>query len=269
LASAHAQAGAFLFPEGAGQVIITTTFSDARKAYDASGRLISTPSYRKFETQAYLEYGATDWLTVVAEGSGFSFRGAASPTSYLELLTEEAKAGAPLTLSQPEGPHYSGLGLGSLGARVRLYELAGFLISFESSFRYASPSARNYLDIKNGGQVDARLLIGRPLEVLGIPGFVDAQFGYRTRGQNGGEIRADFTYGLRPCESVLLLGQSFIALSPGAMTTTTFVASQKFKASVVYDITQAFSLQLGAIAALAGPNSPAERGVVTAGWVRF
>jgi hypothetical protein len=269
LALSRAQAGAFLFPEGAGQLIVTTTFADARKAYGPSGRLISTPSYRKFETQAYVEYGATDWLTVVAEGSHFSFHGAGSPTSHLELVTEEAKAGAPLTLSEPPGPRYAGLGLGALGARVRLYEIGGFIISVEGSFRCASPSARQYLDMKDGRQIDARVLVGRPLEIFGMRGFVDAQMGYRTRGQNGGEVRADFTYGLRPLEDVLLLAQSFMAVSPGGMTATTFIASQKFEASVVYDITRDFSIQVGAIAALAGTNSPAERGVVTGGWVRF
>ena len=52
VAAQSAFAGAWLMPPGDGQAIVTTTFADARKAYDASGRLIQTPSYRKFETRA-------------------------------------------------------------------------------------------------------------------------------------------------------------------------------------------------------------------------
>ena len=66
-------------PPGNGQAIVTTTFADARKAYDANGRLIQTPSYRKFETRVYVEHGLFDWLTIVAEGGYMNFRGAAGP----------------------------------------------------------------------------------------------------------------------------------------------------------------------------------------------
>ena len=48
LAGSPARAGALLFPEGEGQAILTTTFSNASNAYDSQGRLIKTPSYRKF-----------------------------------------------------------------------------------------------------------------------------------------------------------------------------------------------------------------------------
>lgn len=90
-------------PPGAGQAIVTTTFADARKAYDANGRLIQTPSYRKFETQVYVEHGLFERLTVVAEGGYMNFRGAAAPYDHLNLLIEEAKAGLPLSLRGPSG----------------------------------------------------------------------------------------------------------------------------------------------------------------------
>lgn len=266
--SSPARGGAFLFPEGHGQVIVTTTFADARKAYDASGRLISTPPYRKFEVRSYVEYGVADWLTVVGEANGMDFRGASSRQDYLNLLISQAKARAPLSLVAPKGPHYSGLGLGAVGARVRLLEAAGFVISLEASVRAASPSARVYLDMKDQIQVDARLQAGRPVEVFGFPGFLDAQIGYRSRGQAGDQIRADFTYGVRPFDRWMFLAQSFSAITPGAPAPL-FVASQKFQLSAVYDVTKRFSLQFGAIRALGGANSPAERGLVSALWYRF
>jgi hypothetical protein len=268
LVAPPAWAGAFLFPEGRGQVIVTTTFADARKAYDARGRLIQTPPYRKFETKFYVEHGLTDWLTLVGEGSYMNFHGAAARVDYLNLLIDEAKAGLPLTLSAPPGPRYAGVGLGAFGARVRLFEYGAYVVSLEASLRTASPSARRFLDMRDQWQADARLQLGRGIELFGFPGFLDAQIGYRSRGQNGDEIRADFTFGLRPIVSVLLMAQSFSAVTPRAGLAT-FVASQKFQLSAVYDVTKYMSVQLGVVTALGGANSPAERGVVSALWWRY
>jgi len=269
LGAPAARAGAFLFPEGHGQLIVTTTFADARKAYDASGRLIETPSYRKFETEAYLEHGLADWLTVIGEGSAMNFRGAAAPTDHLDLLIEEAKAGAPLTLAPPAGPRYAGLGLGAIGARARLLRYGDFILSLEASLRGATPSARRFLDMRDPLQFDARLQFGRPVEVLGLAGFLDAQMGFRARGQNGDEVRADLTFGLRPLASLLLMAQSFSAFTPRAPAATSFVASQKFQLSAVYDVTRNVSVQFGAVKALGGVNAPAERGLLAGLWWRY
>lgn len=263
-----ARGGAFLFPQGQGQAIVTTTFSGASKAYDSNGRLIRTPSYRKFETKAYVEYGAQDWLTLVGESSGMSFHGASSQLDHLSLLINEAKAGAPLSIKGPDGPRYAGIGVGALGARVRLLEYESYVISLEANLRAATPSARIFLDMRTELQGDVRLQIGRPFELFGLPGFYDAQIGYRPRGQRGDEVRADFTTGLRPWSDVLLLAQSFTAATP-ARARNEALYSQKFQVSAVYDVMKNVSLQLGALAALQGVNASAERGVVSALWYRF
>jgi hypothetical protein len=268
LAAPAAQGGAFLFPEGHGQVIVTTTFADARKAYDAAGRLIETPPYRKFETKAYFEHGLLDWLNLVGEGSYMDFSGAAGPTDYLILLTAQAKARLPLSLAAPPGPRYEGLGLGAIGARAKLLEYGSFVVSLEASLRGASPAARRFLDMRDPVQVDARLLFGRSMDVFGLPAFVDAQIGRRSRGQNGDEIRADMTFGVRPFESVLLMAQSFSAFTPRAWVGTS-VAAQKFQLSAVYDVTKSVAVQIGGVAALGGVNSPAERGIVGGLWWRY
>lgn len=263
-----ARAGAWLYPQGAGQVIVTTTFADARNAYDASGRLIRTPSYRKFETRAYIEHGVADGVTFVGEAGYMDFRGAAISSDYLQTLIGEAKAGLPLTPQQPSGPHYSGFGVGAAGLRVRLLEYGPYVVSLEASLRAASAPARRYLDMRDAAQADARVLVGRATEILGVPGFIDAQFGYRSRGQNGDEARVDLTYGLRPLPQILLLAQSFTALTPRGGRAG-LVASQKFQVGGVYDLTANISVQIGAVAALGGVNSPAERGLISAVWLRY
>ncbi|MDP3554460.1 MAG: hypothetical protein Q8R99_10840 [Methylocystis sp.] len=255
-------------PAGNGQAIVTTTFADARKAYDANGRLIQTPSYRKFETRVYVEHGLLDWLTIVAEGGYMNFHGAAGPYDHLNLLVEEAKAGLPLSLQGPSGARYAGLGLGALGARTLLFTWGDYIVSLQAGVRAASPAARRFLDMRDPVQADLRLLVGRPFEFFGFPAFVDAQLGYRSRGQNGDEIRADLTAGLRPLPPILLLAQSFSGFAPRGGPAGV-VAAQKFQLSAVYDMTASLSLQIGAIAALGGVNSPAERGLISAVWWRY
>jgi protein XagA len=269
LSCAAAHAGAFLFPEGEGQVIVTTTFADARKAYDSRGRLVDTPRYDKFETRAYVEYGLTDWLTIVGEGGGMNFRAAGSPLDHLNQLTAEAQLGLPLSIAPTRGPHYLGVGVSAIGGRVRLLTYDDYLFSFEVSLRAATPLARRFLDMRDDVQGDARILVGKPVEVFGLAGFVDMQFGYRARGQNGDEVRADFTYGLRPWASLLLMAQSFTAASLGQRAAARFVSSQKFEVSAVYDLTKDVSVQIGVIKALGGFNTPAERGLASAVWCRF
>lgn len=263
-----ARAGAWLYPEGKGQLILTTTFANAQNAYDASGRLVRTPSYKKFEERAYLEHGVTDWLTFVAEGSAMSFRGAPSPTDHLDLLVAEAKAGLPLSIKAPPGTKYEGLGLGAAGARLRLFDYGDYIFSFEGGIRAASAEARRFLDMRDATQIDARLLMGRSFTLFGMSGFVDTQLGFRTRGQNGDEVRMDLTAGVRPLDGLMLMAQSFSAVAPRGGVAT-LVAAQKFQLSAVYDLTPSISVQLGGVTALSGVNSPAERGIISALWWRY
>lgn len=267
VAGQPAAAGAWL-PSGGGQAILTTTFADARKAYDAKGRLIETPSYRKFETRVYVEHGLFDWLTIVGEGGYMNFHGAAGPYDQLSLLIDEAKAGLPLSAPKPQGPHYEGLGLGAIGARTRLFTWGDYIVSLQAGARAASPAARRFLDMRDAVQADLRLLVGRPFDVFGLPAFLDAELGYRSRGQNGEEIRADVTAGLRPLPPVLVLAQSFSAFAPRGGPAGV-VAAQKFQLSALYDLTTSVSVQIGAIAAIGGVNSPAERGLISALWWRY
>lgn len=261
-------AGAWLYPQGEGQLILTTTFADARDAYDAVGKLVRTPSYRKFETRAYLEHGVTDWLTFAAEGAAMRFRGAPTPGDHLDLLIEEAKAGLPLTIRAPQGTQYQGLGIGAVGVRLRLFSYGDYIFSVEGGLRSASAEARRFLDMRDAAQFDVRLLMGRPFELFGMTGFIDTQVGLRTRGQNGDEIRMDLTAGIRPTARWMLMAQSFSAVAPrGGMAG--LVAAQKFQLSAVYELTPALSLQIGGVTALSGVNAPAERGIVSAVWWRY
>jgi hypothetical protein len=97
LVAAGAQAGAWLEPPGQGQVILGGSFSDSLRSYDVRGRLAPVSSYRKLELTAYVEYGATESVTLIAQPSVLDFR------------------------AKPPGESYAGMGVIEAGGRVKLY----------------------------------------------------------------------------------------------------------------------------------------------------
>ena len=243
--AAGARAGAWLEPPGQGEVILGGTFSDSLRAYDANGRLAPVSSYKKFELTAYAEYGATDATTLIAAPSVLDFR------------------------ARPPGESYAGMGVLEAGGRVKLYEYEEWIFSAQATLREAtSARSRIFLDTGHGVQADARLLIGRTFTLLGFPAFSSLEIGYRSPGGFGHEIRADATLGIRPVEKVLVLLQAF---NISAVHTTPLypTRSNKLAASIVYDITQSISLQVGGIIGLPGVNTTTERGVISAVWYRF
>jgi len=263
-----ALAGAWLLPEGSGQIITTATVAESRNAYDAQGRLRPTPAWRKIETRAYVEHGLRDWLTLTAEAGGFDFHGAAQADERRSLLILEAKAGLPLVAPAQQGPQYRGAGIGALGARVKLLDAGDAVVSFEAGLRAATPASRVFLDMRQSPQFDARLLVARNYELFGMQGFTEAQIGWRSAGQTGDEARLDTTIGLRPLPRVLLLAQSFTAVAPGAQATTR-LAAQKLQLSGVFEATKNLSVQLGVGFAPAGANAPQEKALISGLWFRY
>ena len=237
-------------PEGQGQAIFTGGFAEANGSYNSSGRLTGGQPYRKFDGYAYVEYGALSWLTVVGDVEVLKFNGSTEP------------------FSTSPAPQYTGLGVGSFGARLPVGEFAGFFVSTEVSLRAAPTRAQTFLDIKGWDQIDARMQVFRGFALFDLPAFADVEVGYRTRGQVGAEIRADLTFGLRPRPDFMVLAQSFLAFAPNPGPQTA-VAAEKFELSAVYELSKNLSAQAGVVVAPAGVNAPAERGVILALWTRF
>lgn len=245
-APSAAWAGAFMQALEHGQVIAELAFSEAGRAYDAFGRAAAIPAWRKFELSTYAEYGLTEQVTLIGDPAWFTFR------------------------AKPPGVSRTRLGVAEAGARVKIVEWGDSIISGQASARLA-PAGRGaaaYSDMRDRAQIDVRLLYGRKMEVLGLGGYVDLQIGFRSRGAFGHQFRFDATWAVRPLERTTLMLQSFTAITPGRLGDR-FMLSQKLKASVVYDLTDALSVQAGAQAAMRGVNSAAERGIVGAVWWKF
>ena len=195
--------GAWLLPPGDGQVIADTFFSDSTHAFDARGHLIPVPSYRKFELGTYIEYGLTNWLTLVA-----------SP-SYDRIQ------------NPPPGQSYNGLGESEIAARVGLYRSDTSVLSFQAGLRSPGGSFADSLGpfaVRRAASLDVRGLAGRNIVVAAMEGFVEAQAGYRfyAAGQPG-EWRIDLTMGLRPWPRLLVMLQSYTSIVNGSLQIGGFI----------------------------------------------
>lgn len=248
-AAGAACAGAWLMPPGAGQIIASTAFSGSSRAFDAKGRLIVVPSYEKFGLGAYVEYGLTDWLTVIAAPAYDRIR------------------------QPPPAASYDGPGESEAGARVGLYRSDAIVVSLQASLRTPGASindSQGPFQPRRAGALDVRVMAGGNFEFAATPGFAEAQAGYRFYAQNQpGEGRLDLTLGLRPTPQLLVLAQSFNAISAGSGNGFRHSLWTKLQPSLVYDVSPHWSLQIGAFATLAGVNAGRELGPIGAVWCRF
>jgi len=240
--------GAWLLPPGQGQIIAATFYSESNRAFDARGQLVPVPDYRKFELGTYIEYGLTNWLTLVA-----------SP-SYVRIR------------NPPPGQSYNGLGESEIAARVGLYRTDTGVLSFQVGLRSPGFSFADSLGpfaVRRAASLDVRGLAGRNVVVAGMEGFVEAQGAYRfyAAGQPG-EWRIDLTMGLRPWPRLLVMLQSYTSIVNGSLQFG-HVSWTKLQPSLVYNIAPQWSVQIGGFITVAGINAGRELGPFAAVWYRF
>jgi len=244
-----AWAGAWLMPPGAGQIIASTAFSGSTRAFDAQGHLIPVPSYDKFELGGYLEYGLTDWLTLIAAPAYDRIR------------------------QPPPAASYEGPGESEIGARIGLYRSDMAAISFEAGLRTPGASLNDTLEPfqpRRAAALDLRFLAGRNFEIGEMTGFAEVQAGYRFYAEKQpGEFLVDLTLGLRPTPHLLVLLQSFSSISNGSGGGFRHNSWHKLQPSLVYDLSPQWSLQIGGFITVAGVNSGRELGPLVGVWYRF
>ncbi|WP_339949236.1 hypothetical protein [uncultured Albimonas sp.] len=250
LPAPDALAGAWTLPEGDGQAILGLVVNNADRTFDGSGTVIGGGGLDRIEVTGFVEYGLRDDLTLIGQ------------------TTLTSRETAP-----PFASDYQGLDYTELGLRQRLAQGERWVISGQGSVRL--PGATDSRDPAQAGitdvETDLRLLLGRSGKAAGLPAFAELQTGYRVRFDDPpNEIRVDASFGVRPHDDWLLLGQSFTTLSDGSARGV-FPDSDyvKLQASVVYDVTEAWSVQVGAFATVWGRNALVERAALAAVWRRF
>ena len=251
LGSEPCLAGAWLQEPGSGQVIFGSRATVAFRWFDDKGKPRSSGQFLKQETAVTIEYGMIDGLSVLAG-------------------TQMQRQTIPTVDWQVQAAGISGL----LGAKLRLWSNTNWVLSVQAAVQGAGE--RLMLDytrrLEAPAQVDLRANFGHSLQIADLPAFVEMQVGYRWRGgSNADEIRADATVGLRPIPDLLLMVQSFntLAVNRNRRFATGSVRQHRIQPSVVYDMTENWSVQIGAFISLKGRNTLNEQGVVLALWRRL
>ncbi|MEP9354094.1 hypothetical protein ABLE93_10920 [Xanthobacter sp. KR7-65] len=251
-----AAAGAWTQEEGHGQVILQTTAAHSASEFGPSYDLYASRPYDKVEVTLVFEYGATDWLTLIAAPQ-FLYVG----------------------LGAPSADSYAGPGYQDAGARVRLWQGTGggtaSVVSAQVVGRFSgtgnSPSAAavGYED----PELDLRLLYGLSFTLFGKAAFLDVEAAQRLRfGAPPDEFRVDLTLGLRVAERWQLLAQSFNVVSEGAGEGPYFGDSYEYykvQMGAAYDLSAAMTVQLSLVGTVFARNAPQENGVVLAAYYRF
>jgi len=248
-----ANAGAFLQPQGRGQVIVTGRFERSDRYFDNSGKLRPVREYRKFEFQAWSEYGLNDAVTLIFAPSASDMRTSVPPTPVhremsVRNIYTRVEAGARFRLYR------------SVDNAVSVQVTAGLGGKIGGGASFGLRQERNELDI--------RLLYGRNFEVASWRGYVDIQGGYRLRSGAADEWRADLTAGLHVRERWMLLLQSFNLLA-GRYGTFPARRSSKLQASLVYRIGPHWSVQAGVFTTIAARNVRRDSGMIAAVWRSF
>lgn len=245
LVPAAALAGAWTWPEGTGQAILSLSAGEG--AYGGeSGAAHET----RLETSLDVEYGLRDNLTAFVQ-SGVENYGVAAPVSDA----------------------YRGLDYSAAGLRARLFSSQSLVWSVQGAALL--PGAHDDLRPAQSGNTgvgsDWRTLVGYSFAIGGWQSFVDASAGYRARTAGPpDEWRADLTLGVHPRENLTIMAQSFNSISNGSHAPL-FPAEQTMtvEPSVVYDFDRFWSVQIGAYATIRAVNANRENGIVLALWRRF
>ena len=245
-----ARAAAWTLDAGSGNAILTGTASSSDQIFNASRNTRPTPRYGKFELTGLVEYGATNWFTL--------------------MLSPQLQH---IDIASPIDAQRTGIGYTEFGGRAKFYDVNSWVFSAQATVRVpgAAPSSNPATIGYTDTQIDVRGLAGRSFTVGTWPAFLDLQVAQRFR--NGGapdEFRADFSFGVRPSENWTLLSQSFNVVSEGAGTWG-LPSYDYFKVqlSAVYQMTPAVSLQFGGFTAYTGRNALQENGVVLGAWFKF
>lgn len=250
-----AEAAAWNEDAGHGVAILDFTFSGGSKYFDGAGKLSRASAYSKREAIGYVEYGITDWLMAIVKPSVSMIAAATSPDS-----------GSPKH-------HYDGLGTSEAALQLHLLTFGPAVLAVQGGFRLpGSMSHDNAALIGNTSRdTDLRGLAGVGFSLGRLPAFLDVESGYRFRsGGAAAEVHADATLGVRVLPRVTVLMQSFNVLCEGQGSPWFPKASySKLGASGIYDLTDRWSLEVGAFQTIVGIGALRERGFTTAVWYRF
>lgn len=247
LAPAAASAGAWTLPQGTG-LLIASLFGWTGAGAPWGGN--PAVKQNKTEAEIYVEYGLTNELTIFGQ-------------TGLERYA----------LSPPTRNTYQGLDYSDIGLRAKLWSTGNWVFSGEAAvFAPGAHDSKAPAQAGNtGGAAEGRLLSGYGFSIAGLPGFLDAEAGYRLRTAGPpNEWHGDLTLGVKPAPGLMLMLQDFTTIS-AASTNRQFPAwrSSILQASMVIDLDSRWSLQIAGFMSVLAVKTNTERGVAVAVWRKF
>ncbi|HEY1736726.1 MAG TPA: hypothetical protein VGG12_08770 [Methylovirgula sp.] len=244
-----AHAGAFLEPAGQGEIITSASFSDSTRFFDNNGKLIPIPEYQRFDLGSYIEYGASDRVTLVLQPN--------ADIAHQDIF-------------QPVQPFAATM---DFGARFGLANFGSTVISVQALAHLpltSTSTASALFDQDRAPGFDARLMLGQGFQLGAMPGFLDMAVSHTWLGDGlPDEWHAEATVGLRPIPKLMLLFASYSTLSPESVAITPSWYWLKLQPGVVYDLTPQWSIEGGFFATVIGQNAGRELGPTAAVWYRF
>ena len=231
-----------------GQAIVTVYYSQSDQGFDNNGDVTDINDYNKFEVFLLAEYAVNDDLTLIFNPS---FR----------------------DVSVEGGDNSTGLGYTAIGARHDVLEDEKGWVALEGTVRIPGVErADNLAQVGSTDmEYDVRARAFRNIKLGQVPGFIDAQGGYRFRdGDPPNEFHADLTVGIRPSPDWLLMAQSFSTISDGSGEGIFDEFSyHNVQLSAVKSIANGVSLQFGLVGIVSGRNALRERGAFGGIWIDF
>ncbi|MGQ3675023.1 hypothetical protein ACT6QH_05950 [Xanthobacter sp. TB0139] len=248
----HAHAGAWTLKEGAGQAILQTSLLHSNQEYGPDSRLYSSRPFDKTEISLLFEYGARDWLTLIAA------------PQFIHV-----KLGA------PDSASYTGLGYVDAGVRTRLWQDENRVVSAQGILRLSgtgnasSAAAAGY----ENTEIDLRLLGGLSFSLWGRPSFLDVQLAQRFRFDDPpDEVHLDITLGIRTAPRWQMLIQSFNVVSEGAGKGPWYGVSHeyyKLQFGLAWQWRPNLTLQAAMVGTAYARNAPQENGLVLSAAYQF
>jgi hypothetical protein len=246
-----AKAGAWLQPEGRGQIIFNPSVMVASQRFDRTGRPARSDRFVKQDAQTLVEYGLRENVTVsLATGA----RGETQPIegAVQQVLTSTLGGGLRVGVWRSD----------DLVVSAQLRAATGFERSLPALQRRFGPRH----------EIEARVLAGYSFRIGGLPAFVEAQAGYRWRSTGrADEALLDLSVGVRPIERLQVILQVFntTALQRDGYGGRDRPRQHKLQGSVVVDVTETWSVQAGGFVSLAGRSALREQGVLLGVWRKF
>jgi hypothetical protein len=261
LSAKTAQASAWDQDPGHGQIILTTSFLETSRSFDAHGDSHLFPDaggFRQFAVNAYVDFGIRRRLDLVANVP-FPF------LRYTNTYGSQKSAGA---------------GDIELGLKYRLNSVESpWAVSAQITTKFPGYSeSRNPAPGNHQEDIEARFLIGRGAKWAGKHVYWDAEAAYRYRtGAPADQFRGDFTAGMDLTARWMVMEQFFTitSMQNGAPFVSTNPNAQsdfdlyKEQSSVVLRVAPKLRVQAGWTYAFAGRNTGRDHTVTLGIWKDF